>query len=255
MPIRYDIPRPKIRVPPTVQAYTSMIGDALVETLWPTRCAVCDAPGETLCHSCRLNLPYIDHWRACPRCGAPFGRIQCTECNDVMLNASGREEVPFDACVCAVSLGVASSRIVRTWKDGGERRLAQNMADIMVAIAPPDWTADISAVTFVPASAAALRQRGFDHGHLLASAIADRLSLPGIAVLTRPRSTDQRILSRKARITNAANSLSALAGASVPQSLLLIDDVYTTGATLYNACDALHAAGARTIRCLTFARA
>lgn len=255
MSIRYDIPHLNIRVPPTVQAYTSMIGDALAETLWPTRCAVCDAPGETLCRPCRLNLPYIDHWRACPRCGAPFGRTQCTECNDIMLNASGREKVPFDTCTCAVSLGVSSSRIVRTWKDGGERRLAQDMADIMVAVATPAWTADVSAVTFVPASTAALRQRGFDHGHLLASMIADRLSLPCVSILTRPRGADQRSLSRKGRLTNAASSLSIPAGAGVPKSLLLIDDVYTTGATLYNACDSLRIAGAQTIYCLTFARA
>lgn len=255
MPIRYDSPRPNILVPPTVRAYASMIGSAIAETLWPTRCAVCDAPGETLCRPCRLNLPYIDHWRACPRCGAPFGRTQCTECNDVMLNAAGREKVPFDTCTCAVSLGTGPSRIVRAWKDGGERRLARDMADIMVGVTPPGWATDTAAVTFVPASDAALRRRGFDHGLLLASLVADRLSLPCLAVLSRPRGTDQRALNRKNRLTNAANSFSVPAGTSMPESLLLIDDVYTTGATLYDACDALRLAGAGTIRCLTFARA
>ena len=66
-----------------------LTSEALLETLWPTRCAVCDTPGEVLCAPCSLNLSHIDWWRACPRCGAPFGRVQCSECNPVMLGATG----------------------------------------------------------------------------------------------------------------------------------------------------------------------
>ena len=49
-----------------VTKVTRLASEALLETLWPTRCAVCDEPGELLCGPCRLGLPYTDWWRACP---------------------------------------------------------------------------------------------------------------------------------------------------------------------------------------------
>lgn len=228
--------------------------EAIAETLWPTRCAVCDTPGEVLCAPCSLNLQHIDWWRACPRCGAPFGRVQCSECNDVMLASSGREEPPFDACASAVAFDDAAARIVRTWKDAGERRLAGAMAALMAPMVPPSWRAEQPVVVPVPATAAAVRRRGFDHGAELAAAVASCLGLDAVPLLAPPRARDQRALARRGRLANMEGRFIPLPGASAPPSAIVIDDVYTTGATLFAAADAVRAAGARTVRCLTFAR-
>lgn len=254
MPAFPDISAPQSSASSTARAYARLIGEAVAETLWPTRCALCDVPGAVLCPSCRLRLPFIDQCRACPRCGAPFGRIQCTECNNIMLAASGREALPYDGCVCATTFDETAARVVRTWKDAGERRLKDDMADLMAAAVPPEWLRDLSAVVCVPASGSALRQRGFDHGQLLGAAVAGRLGLPCVPALARPRSADQRQLGRRARLSNTSGRFMALPGASVPKSVLLVDDVYTTGATLFSACDALREAQVQAIRCVTFAR-
>lgn len=238
----------------TAELYGRGVADAFAETLWPTRCAVCDVPGEVLCGSCALNLQYIDWWRACPRCGAPFGRVQCSECNDVMLNAVGREEPPFDACACAVAYDENAARIVRTWKDAGERRLVDAMAALMAPLVPPSWRAERPVVVPLPATAAARRRRGFDHGEELACAVAARLELDVAPVLARPRSRDQRALARRGRLANMEGRFVLLPGASAPPSAIIVDDVCTTGATLFAASDAVRAAGALTVRCLTFAR-
>lgn len=238
----------------TIELYGRGAADAFAETLWPTRCAVCDTPGEVLCAPCGLNLPYIDWWRACPRCGAPFGRVQCTECNDVMLNALERDQPPFDACASAVAYDEAAARIVRTWKDAGERRLVDAMAALMTPIVPPSWRTDRPVVVPVPATAAARRRRGFDHGEELACAVASRLELDVAAVLARPHSRDQRALARRGRLANMEGRFIPLPGATAPSSALIVDDVCTTGATLFAAADAVRAAGALTVRCLTFAR-
>ena len=150
--------------------YVRGAAEALAETLWPTRCAVCDAPGEVLCDACRSALPYLDWWRACPVCGAPFGRVQCSECNPVVLGRAGRDTVPYDGCASAVTFGEAPARIVRTYKDQGERRLAEPLACLMARARPPSWRPE--AVTFVPATSAARRRRGFDHAELLARGLA-----------------------------------------------------------------------------------
>ena len=227
--------------------------EALAETVWPTRCAICDAPGQVLCDSCRASLPYVDWWRACPRCGAPFGRVQCCECNEVMLAAQGRTQPAFDGMAAAVSFDEGAARIVRTWKDAGERRLAPEMARLMLPQVPPAWLANAVAAP-IPASATARRRRGFDHGRELACTVADLAGIPVIEALARPRTFDQRALGRRGRIANLQGRFQTLPGATVPARILLIDDVCTTGSTMNAACDALRAAGAVELHCLVFAR-
>ncbi len=232
----------------------AFVGEAALETLWPTRCAVCDAPGELLCDKCRANLPYIDWWRACPKCGAPFGRVQCSECNPVMLRASGRTSFPFEGAASALVYDTAARRIVSAYKDKGERRLAHAMAEIMVPYAAPAWCDAAEAVTFVPSSAAAHRSRGFDHAELLAREVACALNLPCTSVFQRPKSRDQRKLSRSKRLANLEGRISVLPGATPPKSVIVVDDVCTTGATLSGAACALRTANADHVWCLTFAR-
>lgn len=217
--------------------------EALAETVWPTRCAICDTPGYVLCDSCRTALAYVDWWRACPRCGAPFGRVQCCECNEVMLAAQGRTQPAFDGMAAAVSFE----------EGAGERRLASEMARLMLFQVPPAWLAGAVAAP-IPASAAARRRRGFDHGRELACAVAGMAGIPLVEALARPRTFDQRALGRRGRIHNLQGRFQALPGATVPARILLIDDVCTTGSTMNAACDALRAAGAVELHCLVFAR-
>lgn len=238
----------------TIALYGLGAAEALAETMWPTRCVVCDTPGETLCEQCRNALRYVDWWRACPRCGAPFGRLQCCECNEVMLAAIGRTQPAFDGMTAAVSYDDAAARIVRGWKDAGERRLAANMARLMAPQVPPNWLADAPVCVPIPASGAAKRRRGFDHGDDLAQAVARELSLRCVNILAPPRTLDQRTLGRRGRIGNLRGRFRVIEGASVPPRVLLIDDVCTTGSTMNAACDALRTAGAQTLHCLVFAR-
>ena len=85
-------------------------------------------------------------------------------------------------------------------------------------------------------------------------ALADRLGLAVAPVLARPRSRDQRALARRDRLANMEGRFIPLPGASAFPSVILVDDVYTTGATLFAATDAVRVAGAATVRCLTSAR-
>ncbi len=232
----------------------AFLGDMVAETLFPTRCAVCDAPGEPLCAACAAALPYIDALTACPRCGAPFGRVQCTECCHVLLAPFGYDEVPYTEAVSAVVLSEAARRIVTVYKDQGERRLARVLAAIMARYVPPRWLSARPAVTYVPATLTARRRRGFDHAEHLAREVSFLLGCEFAPLLCAPTRKDQRRLGRTGRIGNMRASMRVLAGASVPDALILVDDVCTTGATLFAATEALKAAGATTVFGLTFAR-
>lgn len=226
-------------------------GEVVAETLWPTRCAVCDTLGTVLCEQCANALQNVDWWRACHRCGSPYGCVQCDLCNPVALGRIGRVDLPYAGCASAVLFDDGAGRLVRTFKDQGEQRLSAVMANMMVRMVPPDWRFD--AVTFVPATLAAFRYRGFDHAQLVARDVSCGLGIAFTEALARPKTRDQRALTGAQRIANLAGRFHAL-DCPVPKRLLLVDDVYTTGATLCAASDALLAAGCDEVYCLTFAR-
>ncbi len=228
--------------------------EMVAETLYPTRCAVCDAPGSALCPRCAAALPFIDALSACPRCGAPYGVVQCSECTPVLLAPFGYDEPPYDEAVSALMLTDEVRRIVTVYKDQNERSLARPMADIIARYLPPRWFTRSPAITYVPATVAARRRRGFDHGERIARELSFTVEAELAPLLAPPRRLDQRKLGRAGRIGNMRKSLTALSGASIPETLILIDDVCTTGATLFAATDALKAAGAKTVFCATFAR-
>ncbi|MEC4272557.1 double zinc ribbon domain-containing protein [Adlercreutzia sp. R25] len=229
--------------------------EMVAETLYPTRCAVCDAPGSSLCARCAATLPFIDALLACPRCGAPFGAVQCSECTPVLLSSFGYDEPPYDEAVSALLLSDEVRRIVTVYKDQNERSLARPMAEIIARYLPPRWLARSPAITYVPATVAARRRRGFDHGERIAREVSFTVEAELAPLLVPPRRLDQRKLGRVGRIGNMRASLTVLSGASIPETLILVDDVCTTGATLFAATDALKAAGAKTVFCATFARA
>ena len=110
--------------------------EGLAELLFPTRCAGCEMPGAVLCESCRDALPRVEPSGACPRCGAPFGYLVCTEC--------WSREWAFEAALAVGSLEAPLARAVVLHKDAGERRLAAVFGRLLaeqVGVAWPGWAA------------------------------------------------------------------------------------------------------------------
>lgn len=172
-----------------------------------------------------------------------------------MLEGLGMRELPYTAAASALLLDAQSRRIVSTYKDAGEQRLANSMALIMQRYIHPAWVREPLTLTFIPSTKAAVRRRGFDHIELIARQLASLTNLTCTSLFERPISLDQRKLSRKGRASNMHKALSLKDTAKVPPRVLVIDDVYTTGSTMFAASEALREANASEIYCLTFARA
>ncbi len=210
----------------------------------PSRCAGCDVPGPALCAPCAAALIRIGP-PVCERCGCPgaWPVRRCVEC-------AGRR-LAFARARGAVVYDERARRLVSAWKERGRRDLAGPLAAIVEElIARPG--ADV--VTFVPGD----RERGRERGHVpaarLARALGERWSLPTEGLLTRTRaSVRQAALPRAERRANVRGAF-AVAG-DVPRRVVLVDDVYTTGATVSACSGVLRRAGARRVEVVCLARA
>jgi len=142
-------------------------------------------------------------------------------------------------------------RVVAAWKERGLRRLAVWAAGIVVeSLSRPDCTL----LTYVPGDRDRRLQRGHHAAERLALELADAWDVPVDALLARrPGAHRQRGLSQQARRRNVAGAFLVQRGS--PARVVLVDDVYTTGATANAAASALRRAGARRVEVVTFARA
>lgn len=216
----------------------------LLDMLLPQRCVACGGGEELLCDGCRAGLLRLGA-PLCARCGAPtaWPVERCAECAGRRISfASARAGVAYE--------GVARL-LVAAWKERGMRTLATLAAEIVAGVV---WPPPVEVLTFVPADADRHLWRGTNPAEGLAADLAARWQLPVRPLLERARSIPrQRGLSRAAR---RANVRAAFRG--VPQTALrvgLVDDVYTTGATVDDAARELRRAGARAVHVVTFARA
>jgi predicted amidophosphoribosyltransferase len=210
----------------------------VLDLLLPQRCVVCGTGGSRLCGPCCAALPRVEA-PLCARCGAPtaWPVQRCRECSGRRLAfASARAAVAYDGRV---------RRLVGAWKERGLRGLADDAAALL-----PDAHGDV--VTFVPPDRARRLERGYHPAERLACAAAERWSLPCERLLVRTGpSRRQRGLSLAERRRNVDG---AFHSAAAQGAVVLVDDVYTTGATAHAAASALRAAGARRVDVVTFAR-
>ncbi|HXY85116.1 MAG TPA: double zinc ribbon domain-containing protein [Gaiellaceae bacterium] len=215
----------------------------MLDLLLPQRCLGCAAAGAQLCGPCVSSLRRIGP-PICARCGAPtaWPVARCRECAGRRLAyASARAAVEYDAPV---------RKIVAAWKEHGLRRMGVLAAEIVVdVLAAP--RAD--AVAFVPPERDRRLRRGHHAPEVLARELGARWGLPVAPLLARTRTgRRQRGLTGPER---RANVRGAFRADRAPPRILLVDDVYTTGATVHASASALRSAGARRVEVVTFARA
>lgn len=216
----------------------------LLGLVLPTRCAGCGVPGGALCEECLASLVRIGP-PVCERCGCPgaWPVRRCVEC-------AGRR-LGFGRARAAIVYDARARPLVSAWKERGRRDLVAPFAALVEeVVARPAG----DAVTFVPGD----RERGRDRGHVpaarLAGALADRWGLPVVPLLARSRpSSRQAGLSRAERRANVRTLFVARRHAH--GRLVLVDDVYTTGATASACATALRRAGGRSVEVVCLARA
>jgi predicted amidophosphoribosyltransferase len=155
--------------------------------------------------------------------------------------ASARAAVAYDAGV---------QTLVSAWKERGLRDLASLSALIVVEVVTRP---SAQLITFVPPDGDRSLKRGHHPPAWLARELGRRWDVPVRPLLRRTRQLrPQRGLGREERRRNVVGAFRA---DSVRGRVLLVDDVYTTGATVSAAAGALRRTGASSVEVVTFARA
>ena len=140
---------------------------------------------------------------------------------------------------------------MRAWKERGLRPFAGIAADLVVEVVPRP-AADV--ITYIPPDGDRSLKRGHHPAAQLARELGDRWGLDTSPLVGRTRAvarqTDLSLADRRRNVRGAF-----AATARVPRYVVLVDDVYTTGATAAAAASALRGGGARRVEVVTFARA
>jgi ComF family protein len=224
---------------------------ALIEVLYRNTCAACGGErpllGRPLCSLCAATFVAIAA-RGCRKCGSePLGRTRaparCRRCRE--------REFAFRRAVAALRYGAAVRAVILAIKFERRREAIPLLAGPMAAAlreAKLDRRVDV--VVAVPLHPLRRYHRGFDQSECLAAALAARLALPHVeGALLRHRFTSPQSLRRRRERS------AALDGAYVAlrrrrirgKTVLLVDDVMTSGATADAAARALLRGGARRV--------
>ncbi|HEY3248236.1 MAG TPA: ComF family protein [bacterium] len=224
----------------------------LADLLFPPACQVCREPGPAvLCPTCRERFRLIRP-PVCQRCGKPLRGpptliFTCIPCRHRRLHfkharAAGVFEGPLRDAIHAL-------------KFRGRTALSEPLGRLMVDTAPVhSLVRGCEVVVPVPLHPRRLAERGFNQSELLAREVAAALRLPlDIGILQRTRSTapqtDLPLTERKINVRQAFEATAPPTG-----SILLVDDVLSTGYTAAACAGALRRGGAREVIVLALAR-
>ncbi len=225
--------------------------ERFLDFLFPPRCAGCKKSGSILCSTCYASIrllspPFCKYCHASLAAGRFCQKCACYPLRFNGLRVVGAYQEPLRSYIHAL-------------KYHGNKRLAQPLGSLLAqTYKRTGLVADM--IVPVPLHAQRQRQRGYNQAQLLAEICSAQLGLPlHVSLLTRVRATvSQTRLPMSERLQNVTGAFilepNYRNGAISKSSILLIDDICTTGATLEACAAPLFAAGVKTVWGLVLAR-
>lgn len=228
----------------------------ILDLVFPRRCPICDKPvrpyGSLICEECAV-VPQPVGDCTCFKCGKPVGEQEeyCADCS--------RKKHMYYRGAASFRYRSVSGSLYR-FKYEGRREYADYYGREM-ALTFDRFTQEMGAAHVpdllvpVPCSEQRERKRGYNQAAVLAEKLAEIVRIPvDSSSLKRAKDTKaMRTMSATERQNNLKKAFHAYGNSVRLKSIMLIDDIYTTGATVDACALALLEAGAREVSFLTFA--
>ncbi|MBD3239800.1 MAG: hypothetical protein GF331_04390 [Chitinivibrionales bacterium] len=250
---------PRVRAARRITTLLTRARDNALGVLFPPICLHCDSPHggahHWLCPSCLDGLlANARERRGCPRCSVNLEQRECT-CDLVW-------DHPFERIHSVVDYYDAVRTVMRYVKYRGMSKLAFDLGRRLGTTVPGGFWEGVDTVVPIPLHFVRRMRRGYNQADFFARGVLSSANAPAIAyypsAIRRTRHTrTQTKLDRDQRRANLAGAFQITprhADAITGKTVVLVDDVVTTGATTGTCTEALLAAGASAVRVLSLAR-
>ena len=242
-------------------ALTRLLG-GIADVFWPRACAVVtcahpsDRAGRHICSTCFAGLPFHEAGGSCRICGATIvSKVQ----HDFVCEICSKTPPPFEFARSAVLYREPADRLLQDFKFRKATWLCADFTDLLEgAVRAKLAFSEIDVIVPVPLFPAREQERGYNQSALLAEALGARLNRRvDAASFVRTRDTPhQSRLSGEERRKNLKGAFAVKDPRFIRgRTVLLIDDVTTSGSTLNEGARALLDGGAARVWCATVARA
>ena len=222
-----------------------LAGRSLLDTLYPLECVGCGGAGKVICDKCAADLPILKP-PYCRVCATPGNFARCQTCAESIRQ--------FDGVRAPFRYAGAIRQAILALKYGGIKAGAPQLGDLLADYLDENPLPG-EIVAPVPMHQRRLRERGYNQAELLARRVAAHSELRyerELLFRTRQVEPQAGIGSAAQRAVNVSGSIGMSGGCDVSgASVILIDDVATTGSTLESCAAALKQAGAVSVWGLT----
>ena len=230
----------------------------IIDFIWPRRCEVCgrpvDRPGRHFCSDCLNRLPFTPTDGCCGRCGRTAeklsGEFLCEDCRKV--------QPAYDRAASALSFEGDASEAVNAFKFRKHLWLRDDLVDWMEAVARARFrVGEVDVVVAMPSTLWHRLDRGYNQCAYLARTLAKRLKRPYVPFAMRRKGNPKRQgrLTEEERRENVIGTFGVWRAKAVRgKTVLVVDDIMTTGSTLSECAAELKRAGAARVWCVTIAR-
>jgi len=213
------------------------------------KCLVCGneliEQKTNICPQCYKHLPFITN--PCPTCGD-----QMENNNTYCLNCKNREHTYFKINRSIFSYSGNIKKLLINLKFNGKKYILDFFVEHLINLYNKN-NFNVDVITYVPSSTNSIKKRGYSLTYLLAKQMSLKLNIPFIDCLSRVSKNNQVNKNYLDRQTNIANAFTFKNSPIKNKTVLLVDDVYTTGATINECSKVLKEHGAKEIICLTIA--
>ena len=233
--------------------------DSFLELLYPEKntCLICEDYDESIgdkyiCPHCENLLKKIEI-PMCSKCSKPINYNSLTTlCQECSI-----EEKHFIMSKSPYAYDNLIKKSIYSYKYYNKPYFYKMFGNLLINFMLSTNYTDFACIVSVPLHSSKMRKRGYNQSELLAKYISTKLSIPYVDALKRTKKTQkQSEQSKVERMKNLKNAFTIKASAHkiINSSVLLVDDIYTTGATVDECSKVLMNYGASKVYVITIAR-